>query len=237
MIKNFFQIKKHKFYINGVEEFIPTEEVMVSALRGPSWFRQLCPFLGKNKTPLEAYNKGRLPIQRTAQNCPAILELFKNSFLIKFPCDLILETMETGDYRWQKPSKTKVLTITHQTDDQIESTGPLASCIIIKFCLPFIFQVPDNKISFMDPLYWKIQPYTIVPGIIDFKKHRGPLGLHVLVAFKKKNQIYEFKKGEPMCLCYTYNRSVLEMNKNLIASPLRLDKGRTFTHQWTKEIS
>ena len=77
MIKNFFQIKKHKFYINGVEEFIPTEEVMVSALRGPSWFRQLCPFLGKNKTPLEAYNKGRLPIQRTAQNCPAILELFK----------------------------------------------------------------------------------------------------------------------------------------------------------------
>jgi len=233
MIEDFFKIKKHKFYIKGVNEFIPLEEVIVPALGGPSWFQQLCPFIGKHKTPLDAYYKARTIVARTAKNCPGMLELFKNSFLIKFPCDVILETMETGEYLWQKPSKTEVLDITHQTAEQVESTGPLASSIMIKFCLPFIFQAPNNKVSLMNPLYWKLQPYTVAPGIMNFHKDREPLALHVIVCFKKKNKIYEFKKGEAMCLYYTHHHSTLEINNNLIDSLFHLDKSRTFTHRWS----
>ena len=148
MIKDFFKIKKHKFFIKGMDEFIPTEEVIVPALGGPSWFQQLCPFIGKHKTPLEAYYKASTVVARTAKSCPGKLELFKNSFLLKYPCDVILETMETGEYLWQKPSKTEVLSITHQTTAQVEDNGPLASCIMIKFCLPFVGfdnpPLPDN---------------------------------------------------------------------------------------------
>ena len=231
MIKNFF--RKHKFYIKGVDEFIPPEEVIVPALGGPSWFQQLCPFIGKHKTPLDAYYKARTVVARTAKSCPGILELFKNSFLLKFPCDVILETMETGEYLWQKPSKTKVLSITHQPVVDIESSGPLASSIMIKFCLPFIFHAPNNKVSLMDSLYWKMQPYKVAPGIMDFHKDREPLGLHVIACFKKKNKIYEFKKGEPICLYYTCHHSTLEVNNNLVESPIRQDKSRTFTHRWS----
>ena len=230
---NIFNIKKHKFYIKGMDEPIPREEVIVPALGGPSWFKNLCPFIGKHKTTLEAYYKASTLIARTAKSCPGMLELFKNSFLIKFPCDVILETMETGEYLWQKPSKTQVLKITHQTEAQVESTGPLASSIIIKFCLPFIFQAPNNKISFLDPSYWKIQPYKLAPGVIDFKTNRGTISLNVITLFEKKNKIYEFKKGDPMCLCYTYNHSTLETNHKLIESPVRQDNARTFTHRWS----
>jgi len=233
MIKDFFKIKKHKFYIKGVDEFISPEEVIVPALGGPSWFQQLCPFIGKHKTTLDAYYKARTIIRRTAKSCPGMLELFKNSFLIKFPCDVILETKDTGEYLWQKPSKTEVLSITHQTTAQVEFTGPLASCIIVKFCLPFIFHAPNNKVSLMDPLYWKLQPYTVAPGIMNFNKDREPLALHVIVCFEKKNKIYEFKKGEPMCLYYTCHHSTLELNDKLIESSIRKDKGRTFTHRWS----
>jgi len=50
MIKDFFKIKKHKFYLKEIEESIPREEVIVPALGGPSWFKNLCPFIGKHKT-------------------------------------------------------------------------------------------------------------------------------------------------------------------------------------------
>ena len=233
MIEDFFKIKKHKFYIKGVDEFISHKEVIVPALGGPSWFQQLCPFIGKHKTTLDAYYKAETTIARTAKSCPGMLELFKNSFLIKFPCDIILETMKTGEYLWQKPSKTEVLSITHQTEAQVESTGPLSSCIMIKFCLPFIFQAPNNKVSLMDPLYWKMQPYKVAPGIMDFHKDREPLALHIIACFKKKNKIYEFKKGEPICLYHTCHHSTLEINDNLIESPIRQDKSRTFTHRWS----
>ena len=232
MIRDFFKIKKHKFFIKGMDEFIPTEEVIVPALGGPSWFQQLCPFIGKHKTPLEAYYKASTVVARTAKSCPGMLELFKNSFLLKFPCDVILETMETGEYLWQKPSKTEVLSITHQTTAQVEDNGPLASCIMIKFCLPFIFQAPNNKVSLMDPLYWKLQPYTVAPGVMNFSKDREPLALQVIACFKKENRIYEFKKGEPMCLYYTCHPSTLEINNKLIESPVRQDKARSFTHRW-----
>ena len=191
---NIFKIKKHKFYLKEIKESIPREEVIVPALGGPSWFKNLCPFIGKHKSALDAYYEASTVIARTTKSCPGILELFKNSFLVKFPCDVILETKDDGSYLWQKPSKTRVLIITHQTEAQVESTGPLASSIIIKFCLPFIFQAPNNKVSLLDPIYWKIQPYRVAPGIIDFKTNREALPLNTIVLFEKKNKIYEFKK-------------------------------------------
>ena len=84
--------------------------------------------------------------------------------------------------------------ITHQTEEQVESTGPLASSIVIKFCLPFLFQASNNKVSLLDPLYWKVQPYRVAPGIINFKTERGALPLNVIALFEKKNKVYEFKK-------------------------------------------
>ena len=230
---NIFKIKKHKFYLKEIEESIPREEVIVPALGGPSWFKNLCPFIGQHKSALDAYYEASTIIARTVKSCPGILELFKNSFLIKFPCDVILETKDNGEYLWQKPSKTNVLGITHQTEEQVESTGPLASSIVIKFCLPFLFQASNNKVSFLDPVYWKVQPYKVAPGIINFKTERGALPLNVIALFEKKNKVYEFKKGEPMALSYTCNHSTLEMNNNLIESPIHLDKSRTFTHRWS----
>ena len=228
---NIFKIKKHKFYLKEIEESIPRDEIIVPALGGPSWFKNLCPFVGQHKSPLDAYYEASTFIARTAKSCPGMLELFKNSFLVKFPCDVILETKDNGEYLWQKPSKTKVLTITHQTEAQVETTGPLASSIMIKFGLPFLFQTPDNKVSLLDPIYWKLQPYRVAPGIIDFKTKREALPLNTIVLFEKKNQIYEFKKGDPMCLYHTHHHSTLEINNNL-ESLIHLNKARTFTHRW-----
>jgi|TARA_R110002020_G_scaffold378843_5_gene589855 hypothetical protein len=230
MIKDFFKIKRHKFYIKGVGEFIPPQEVIEPALRGPKWFASLCPFVGKNKRAIDRYPK---PITKTAKNCPGMLELFKNSFLIKFPCDLILETQTTGKYLWQKPSETKVLTVSHQTDEQIEFNQPLSSLIMIKFALPFIFQAPKNKVTLLEPTYWKNQPYKIAPGVFNFTKDKAPMALNVITLFEKKNKIYEFKKGEPMVLYYTLHQSTLELNENLKESFVRKNLGRTFSHRWS----
>jgi len=227
MIKNFF--RKYKFYIKGAGEFIPYKEVIEPALGGPKWFAHLCPFVGKNKRAVDLYPKA---IIKTAQSCPGMLELFKNSFLIKFPCDVIIETKKTGEYFWQKPSKTKVLSVTHQTDEQVEFNQPLSSFIMIKFCLPFIFQAPKNKVALVESTYWKSQPYRIAPGILNFTKDKDPIALNIITLFEKKNKIYEFKKGEPMVLFYTLHQSTLEINENLKDSLLKNNIARTFTHRW-----
>ena len=67
---------------------------------------------------------------------------------------------------------------------------------------------------------------------MNFRKDREPLALQVIACFKKENRIYEFKKGEPMCLYYTCHPSTLEINNKLIESPVRQDKARSFTHRW-----
>ena len=93
--------KRYKFYINRVgEEPISYQEVIQPAIQGPKWFEGLCPFVDKKKRAFDLHPK---PIVRTARSCPGMLELFKNSFLVTFPCDLILETHTTGKYSWQKP--------------------------------------------------------------------------------------------------------------------------------------
>ena len=221
--------KKYKFYIKRTgKEIIPYDEVIQTTLGGPKWFSNLCPYLGKNKTAIDRFP---LPIKRTAKSCPGMLELFKNSFLIKFPCDFILETKENGEYKWQKPSKTQVLQIAEQSAEQVEFHPPLSLFIMIKFRLPFLFQAPNNKVSFIDTTYWKNQPYKIAPGILNFMNDKESLPLNIIVFFEKKNNIYEFKKGEPMVLLYTLNKSTLEINENLKET---FAEQKTFSLNWLK---
>jgi len=222
--------QKYKFYIKEVgNESLPYEEVIEPALGGPKWFSNLCPFIKKKKRAIDLYP---FPIEKTVKSCPGMLELFKNSFLVKFPCDLILETTTTGKYLWQKPSTTEILKVEHHPADQIESSPPLSSFIMLKFCLPFIFQAPNNKVCFVDPVYWKHQPYKIAPGILDFRNDRYPLFFNIITLFEKKNKIYEFKKGDPMVLFYTLHKATLETNKNLEESFPKNIIGRTFSHRW-----
>ena len=226
-----FFSKKYKFYIRGIgEEFIHYEEVIKPAIRGPKWFAGLCPFVRKKKKAIDVHP---LPVTKTAKSCPGMLDLFKNSFLIQFPCDLILKTESSGKFSWQKPSKTQVLRIINPfSPDQIEFNEPLSSFIMVKFCLPFIFQTPNNKVSLIDPTYWKNQPYKIAPGILDFKKDREALPLNFVALFEKKDKAYEFKKGEPMGLYYTLHKSTMEVKEDLEDSLLRQDLNRTFPQRW-----
>jgi len=222
--------KKYKFYIKKiVDESIPLEEVITPALGGPKWFSNLCPFVRKKKRARDLHP---FPINKTVQGCPGILELFKNSFLIKFPCDVILQTLSDGKYSWQTPRQTQAFKINHHPQEQVEFQEPLSSFIMIKFYLPFIFKAPNNKVSFVDSVYWKNQPYKIAPGILDFGTDKYALPLHVITLFEKKNAVYEFKKGEPMVLLYTLNRSTLEVNPNLDSSFAVGVKERTFTQEW-----
>ena len=222
--------KRYKFYIKRVgKEFIPYEEVIGSALGGPKWFANLCPYFGKKKTAIDRFP---LPIKKTTKSCPGMLELFKNSFLVKFPCDLILETKKNGEYSWQKPSHTQVLQIERHSEEQIEFEPPLSSFIMIKFCLPFLYQAPDNKVSLVESTYWKIQPYKIAPGILNFMNNKESLPLNVITFFEKKNKIYEFKTGDPMVLFYTLHKSTLEINENLENTFVGQ---KTFTRSWLKK--
>ena len=225
-----FFSKKYKFYINKVgKEHISYKEVIRPAIQGPKWFDSLCPFVDKKKRAIDLYPK---PILKTARSCPGMLELFKNSFLVTFPCDLILETTKTGKYSWQKPSATGVLDISHHPEEQIEFSSPLSSFIMIKFGLPFMYQAPNNKLSYVEATYWKIQPYKIAPGILNFTSTRDAMPLNVITFFEKKNKVYEFKKGDPMTLLYTLHKATLEVSEKLEESLARQRLERTFTTKW-----
>ena len=225
-----FFSKKYKFYINKVgKEHISYKEVIRPAIQGPKWFDSLCPFVDKKKRAIDLYPK---PILKTARSGPGMLELFKNSFLVTFPCDLILETTKTGKYSWQKPSATGVLDISHHPEEQIEFSSPLSSFIMIKFGLPFMYQAPNNKVSYVEATYWKIQPYKIAPGILNFTSTRDAMPLNVITFFEKKNKVYEFKKGDPMTLLYTLHKATLEVSEKLEESLARQRLERTFTTKW-----
>jgi len=184
----------------------------------PPWYKDMGFFLQGAKSVKDYWSKLSQPNKlqaeafTTIKACPGFRDLFANSFIIKFPCDLLLETKEDGGFTWKIPSSDEILKIMNHNSEQMVS--PVTDkYLVFKFELPYLMAGKGNTLVFMDPIYWKEQPYKVVPGVVKLHDVNRGLGFSVLIFIEKKDSVYHFKKGEPMALLYMPEKTQMVQKK------------------------
>lgn len=172
----------------------------------PSWWKKLPTFIDNispesfikdnwNKVVGNPANKIEITAtRRNIKGCPAVNTFLSNSMLVTFPSDLLLETVDTGEYGWR--SFVDGFEVANHTTDQVEASHIQKDYIIIKFQLPVVFQSDNNRWLFQDCLLEKVQPYRCFNGLGSLSSVNR---LNVICAFPKINKKYFFKRGEPLC--------------------------------------
>ena len=71
------------------------------------------------------------------------------------------------------------------------------------------------KALFLDPIYYKDQPYKVAPGVLDLVTSDYGMSLNVITFFEKKDATYHFQKGDPICMFYFPNRIHLKKRSKM----------------------
>lgn len=184
---------------------IQPEEILVPAMNFlPKWWMNLKGNLVSSDEDL-AHMMADMQVLSTAKRCPSFIELFKKSFVIKTPCDLIIDI----DWRqkmiqsrtnlplidlwvspaWQvpKPDEAPESSFYKAGFHDLSQLGEFNENLInIKFNIN-VFLTSNNEdleLIFMDPIYWKdtsnefFMNLKTLPGILPLKKEGYPLPIN-----------------------------------------------------------
>ena len=191
----------------------------VLSLENPYWWNKLPPIYNGNRDRFKFIKENWERIlskeitdstekRYTAKTCPAFVKLFQNSVLIKFPCDILLETDEDGDWRWQSKNINSLFKRV-SFHDSYQVAGHVKDFITLKFEFDISIGMKDSMCWFNDPFYYQVQPYQVAPGLI---KSTG-MPLNVIVFFEKKKEKYLFQAGSP-CAMLSFSDKIEKLESN-----------------------
>ena len=210
--------------LHFLKDHYKIEDIVVPVVPNtPTWWNKLSPYLNGTKSILDAWHtlttdqRMNWEVYSTVKMCPGFHNLFRNSFLVKFPCDILVEH-DDYDWTWRIPSKENPMRMNEHGGFQYGNSGPLQDYRIFKFEIPIEFTSKDKiDIMFFDPIYWKPQPYRVAPGVVSMENFNQSLTLNMIVFFPKtgKSESFHFRKGDPICLMNTNERVKLEQHKDV----------------------
>jgi hypothetical protein len=194
----------YEYSREDLNSYFPIEHSMVRSVENiPEWFKKTLPYAYESNTlnqlldkiGLSRYNSLRSKF--TIKKCPGLLDMYTHSVLLKFPSDVIIETKSTGQLIYNVAT-TGIDVGIH---DESQSPNYLGEkYITVKFLYDFTFGFSEKvKYSFINPLYWKDQPYTVAPGMVQVSKN-GAFPPNVITLFPKEDNRYFFKAGDPLAL-------------------------------------
>lgn len=177
----------------------------------------------------------------TVKTCPGITDLLQRSYIIKFPCDVLIDIkmsheQEDPILRWQVPDG-RLLSVFRHGREQYKSSKQqiFTEYSNIKFQLPvFLGSRKNIKYIYTPPYYHTSSvPYVIMPGIICANNNVAN-ELNVNCMFPNREETYHFKAGAPICYLTILEDYLpeLEENKEL---PSKLKK-RHFLSNYKKEL-
>ena len=182
-------------------------------------------FLRKNWNDIMngLYTPRALANIKTSRTCPAFNTLFKHSVAIKFPCDVMIETSDKGEYNFQYKNRfTTLKTISHHAAEQMG--GDLDNYIALKFEFDCTINVKDTFVQFVDPIFWNDQPYLVSPGLVPATH----LPLNIIVFFPKINERYVLDCGT-VCAVLSFSNPIRklvekDMSKSIMKRFWEIDK-------------
>lgn len=130
----------------------------------------------------------------TVKNCYGLNELFKQSYIVRFPFDFALKVSHTGQYLY------KAATPVDCDSFSVEQMG-LTDHLHLKLQYSRVKFCTDRATSmiFSNNVYYRPQPFEIMPGLVTYNSNFG-MDLIVNMLFPKRDSEYFFPKGDPWYL-------------------------------------
>lgn len=158
----------------------------------------------------------------TMRVCPGVGDLFKRSYLVKWPCDAALNVQNVdGDYAYfYKTSDGSLPALVHfdfHHEDQYRNTNHQIydNMFNVKLCLPVdLFSKKTVSVMTVNPDYHlNSVPYKVMPGVINYTPTMvHELNINLMFPIPSDNSEYtlEFKAGDPICYLtvLNYDKSV-----------------------------
>lgn len=182
------------------------DEIIVPAMKNaPKCFREIKPYNGLDMKQRikHMFDSRNSEIQKTIKQCDGIIKLWKKSYLLKFPCDVVVDVKQGEGWRYN--SADKIMNVSGHGQQQYGKMMPNKWAIKFTYNL---FLNNTNDLVPLSPIYHKVQPYEVLPGVI-FKKNKHPSILNIITVLPDITDSYLFKKGDPLCLLYTEGNNKL----------------------------
>jgi hypothetical protein len=220
-----------------VNTYAPQPEPMSKNL--PTWWRTQEPYVGGTKQVVAgAYNE-------TIKKCPGIQDLLFTGYLLKFPCDIYIDTTD-GSIQFDVHE-------VHQPSFSMHKKEQVASWDFNRdqymddvFRVHPMWVVGTQKgysTLFMHPAFHDSLPFRVVPAIVDTDMYWSDGWFSVIIEKGFKGVI---EKGTPLVQCIPFKREHFEMNildkpdlKILNAIPHRIRSmfGNAYrTYMWEKKV-
>jgi hypothetical protein len=194
-----------KYYYENVNEYL-------SPTTYPSWLKDI-----KKKTQRESFEMSLELFHRmgTVKQCPAFIDIVKNSLTLFSPADLTIEIKkDSKEWRFFTPwNKMKV--VQHDLINQMGPTNPITkNGIHLKIETPFLIKSSKPiTMYFMQPLYHEFHPFIVIPGGIDLNsKYPLQLNLNLMISNseieneKNETKLIKIKKGDVLAYMH-YGKS------------------------------
>ena len=144
--------------------------------------------------------------ERTFRDCPALIHMFKESFVIPMWCDTEITILEDGfidakfshpDFTWDFHGNNQLL---NHTPDHIKNN----TSIVLKANSPWNIITPKGYSVYQSSSFYDFnENFTILPGIIATDFHHE---INQQVMVHSKNNKFIIKRGEPFAVYMPFKR-------------------------------
>lgn len=152
---------------------------------------------------VKTFNNG---LEKTAKECPGIMSVFKTSYLIKCPSDMMITISKSMDIVVDVPAGSNFKVESHHFAQIASQNNLFEGRINIKFVLP-IMLCSESKIPwvFFNPTYHSNPIWDVIPGVIDENYTQGiELNVNTLIDTRTLEwdaygtYTINLKKGDPI---------------------------------------
>lgn len=151
----------------------------------------------------------------TIKRCDGLLSLYSKGFHIKMWSDLILETNERGEFRYQYSSDENHPIVSHSK----RQLGPsLENYIHIKILSPWIIEEKRGVDFLFTGSVWnyaeKLFDWNIVPGAVNFKNQSST---HINLFMPSKPARIDLTAGDPLIHVIPLTEYEIDLKNHLIS--------------------
>lgn len=147
--------------------------------------------------------------QQTPRMCPSFVDVFRNSYLLKMPADLLVDYQKEKDdhyrWNWEVPSEFVFL----DNHDMSYQMGSSYDSRYLNFKIMLRAKIKSDtpcKMMFLDTFYNDVTPrlYRAMTGVMPLTNIHLELAINTYLEKKDLGNHGEIliKEGEPLCLLY-----------------------------------
>jgi len=197
----------HSSILDDQKDLFVKNIIQPSLKSQPDWWRRLKVYMIKELGEEQKLN---------VKTCPAFIELFKNSYIIKSPCEWMFEAKPGEYWKFLTSNNNLAQAEDHNLDIQMNSFSK-GSLYNFKLKLPMRIKSSASsgvlKLVYTQPYYHNYKlPLTVMPGVMPLVENID-VNLSINYSYNNKEHIkFKCNKGDVLAYLYCTEKKIPDIN-------------------------